>query len=276
MKLYNMSRSVDTQVLKKVICAASVVLIAGIGISCSTFRQQRGGSPELRESLKEAWLTQAPLAGPSIQARRLWIRRLTGYISDINISSRGNAVLVGTLPDYDDEDGSRKNLLHYFDGHGRERWSKVLPTAVKSQAISAHASLAVVATHEDEVLAFSESGKKLWSAHATCSPIIINSRKEVICYHDDDAEPEIAFDVFNWNGKKIRSYPIKNDILTLKVSEDEYSTALALTQGMVQVLGPDYKLKWNARVEGEIVDIDISIGRDPRLAVLYSAGIGKP
>jgi hypothetical protein len=151
-----------------------------------------------------------------------------------------------------------------------------MPTQVKSQAISRDGSLAIATTHEDQVLAFNSKGEKLWTAHATCMPFVIESRKEILCYHDDDAEPLVAFDVFNWEGKLKKSFPIKNDILALKVSKDEQTVAIALTQGNVLLLGPNYEVKWSAKVAGEIVDLDVSNGVDPKVAVLYSAGMGKP
>jgi hypothetical protein len=151
-----------------------------------------------------------------------------------------------------------------------------MPTQVKSQAISRDGSLAIATTHENQVLAFNSKGEKLWTAQATCMPFVIESRKEILCYHDDDAEPMVAFDLFGWDGKLKKSFPIKNDILALKVSADEQSVAIALTQGNVLLLGPKYDVKWSAKVAGEIVDLDVSSGADPKVAVLYSAGMGKP
>lgn len=269
-----MNRIVDIKELKKVVCAASALIFAAGFYSCSTSRQEH----KAPESQKDSWLgpvTRSDAKKP-LSIQKLWSKGLDGYITELNLAKQGNAVLVATLPDYDHEGGSRKNLLRYYDGNGRHRWSEIMPTQVKSQALSQDGSLAVATTHENQVIAYNSKGHKLWTAPGTCMPFIIESRKEILCYHDDDAEPLVAFDIFDWNGNLKKSYPIKNDILALKVSKDEQHVAIALTKGNVVVLGPDYKMEWSGTLSGEIIDLDVSSGADPRVAVVYSAGLGKP
>lgn len=273
-----MNRIVDIKELrelKKVICAASALILAAGFYSCSTSRQEQK-APEFQ---KDSWL--GPVAGSesksSASIQKQWSKGLDGYITELNLSQEGNAVLVATLPDYDHEGGSRKNLLRYFDGSGHHRWSEVMPTQVKSQALSRDGSLVIATTHEDQVIAFNSKGKKLWTAHATCMPFVIESRKEILCYHDDDAEPLVAFDLFDWNGNLKKSFPITNDILALKVAKDEKHVAIALTKGNVIVLGSDYQVEWSGTVPGEIVDLDVSNGSDPQVAVVFSGSVvGKP
>jgi hypothetical protein len=268
-----MNRIVDIKELKKVICAASALVAAVGNYSCSSTRQEQ----KAPDSRGLSWLGAVATSsqGNSLGIQKLWSRALDGYITELSLSQQGNAVLLSTLPDYDHENGAKKNLLRYFDGNGHQKWSAIMPTQVKSQAISRDGSLAIATTHEDQVMAFNSKGEKLWTAHATCMPFVIETRKEILCYHDDDAEPLVAFDVFDWGGKLKKSFPIKNDILALKVSKDEQTVAIALTQGNVLLLGPDYALKWSAKVAGEIVDLDVSNGADPKVAVLYSTGMGK-
>jgi hypothetical protein len=53
--------------------------------------------------------------------------------------------------------------------------------------------------------------------------------------------------------------------------------AIALTKGNVIVLGSDYKVEWSGTVPGEIVDLDVSNGSDPHVAVVFSGSVvGKP
>ncbi len=267
-----MNRIVEIKELKKVVCAASVLVIAGAFYACSSSPQAQKSS----DLQKDSWLGPISNSKSGLAIQKSWSRGLDGYITELSLSQQGNAILVSTLPDYDHEGGARKNLLRYFDGNGRHRWSEVMPTQVKSQALSRDGSLAIATTHEDQILAFNSKGEKLWTAHATCMPFVIESRKEILCYHDDDAEPLVAFDVFDWNGKLKRSFPIANDILALKISKDEQHVAMALTKGNVLVLGPDYEVEWAGHVTGEVVDLDVSSGPDPRLAVAYSGGMAKP
>jgi hypothetical protein len=263
--------------LKKAIRTASVLtsaLTLAVSFHSCSSAHQRQKTPDFQ---KDSWLGSVGATGSTSKLRiqKLWTRSLDGYITELSLSGQGNAVLVATLPDYDHENGSRKNLLRYFDGNGRERWHEVMPTQVKSQALSRDGALAIATTHEDQVMAFDSRGEKLWTANATCMPFVIESRKEILCYHDDDAEPLVAFDVFDWHGRLKRSFPIKNDILALKVSKDEQHVAIALTKGNVQLLGPDYAVQWSAQLPGEIVDVALTGGSDPKVSVLYSVGVGK-
>lgn len=180
------------------------------------------GSAKRAPTPTERPLTMFQLAD-SPDVHKVWSRHLDGYISDLNLSKQGNALLVATLPDFDHPGGSHKNLIHYYDAGGHERWRSVMATQVKSQAISSNGSLVLAATHEDQILAYDgkSKGKHLWTIDATCTPFIIESRHEIVCYHDDDAGPDVAFDVLDWKGNKKSSYAIKNDILTMKVAEDE-------------------------------------------------------
>jgi hypothetical protein len=269
-----MNKVVEIKEHKSIFRIASVLGLAGVaalGIySCSSVRNEKTAI----ETSQDPWL-ETDVAPNHLSPKKQWIRHLDGYITELNLSQSGNAVLVATLPDYDHSDGAKKNRLRYFDAQGHERWSQVMPTQVKSQALSRDGSLAIATTHEDQVLAFDSKGNKLWTAHATCMPFLIESRKEIVCYHDDDAEPLVAFDVFDWNGKLKRSFPIKNDILALKVSKDQQNIAIALTRGQVFLLGPDYEVRWNGNVAGEIVDIDVANGAAPQVAVLSASGLGK-
>jgi hypothetical protein len=106
--------------------------------------------------------------------------------------------------------------------------------------------------------------------------LILNRAKQIVCYHDDDAEPEIGFDVYDWKGVKISSFPIQDDILALKISEDERYLALALTQGQVLILNAsEFKVLGKAKVSGEIIDLDLSSGEVPKVAVLFSKPTGS-
>jgi hypothetical protein len=273
-KSYNMNKSVEIKELKKFNRTASVLMVATAIVACSSAHQAQRNTEVHQQG---SWLGEiAPTGkGTSLEMRKLWARHLDGYITELSLAGHGNALLVSTLPDYDHEGGAKKNLLRYFDSNGHELWHEVMPTQVKSQALSNDGSLAVATTHENQVIAYDKKGKKLWTAQSTCMPFIIESRKEIVCYHDDDAEPLVAFDVFGWDGKLKQSFPIKNDILALKVSKDEQHVALALTKGIVLLLGPDYKTEWSGKVPGEAVDLDVSNGPHPKVAVIYSEGAGK-
>lgn len=204
------------------------------------------------------------------EAHRLWSVKLSGYVSELNISEDGGALLAATIPNNDRPGGAKDARIHYFQVNGSKRqiWDRVMKTQVKAQAISSDGAFVTVVTHDDKMMALNSRGKELWAVDASCAPTILKTRQEIICYHDDDPEAEVAFDVYDWKGAKKASFPIKDDILTMKVSSDERWVVLALTHGNVLVLDSSYKQVWSRNFDSEVVDVDVSSGANPRVAVL--------
>lgn len=114
-----------------------------------------------------------------------------------------------------------------------------------------------------------------------CRAIPLDSQKKILCYHDDDARPGVAFDVFDWEGKNIFSFPVQGDVLSLKVSSDQTRILLGLTQGRVILLNVDDEFKkiWEAKLDGEIVDFAISESspenKSERIVVLTTGKKGQ-
>jgi hypothetical protein len=194
---------------------------------------------------------------------------MPGAISEFSISNQGKAVLVATNPDPDIENTAHRYLLSRYSTQGKLEWKVPLATSVKGLDFSDDATLAVVATYDNEILAFSPSGKMLWKVEGICKPIILNEARKILCYHDDDAEPHTAFDVMDWSGKVLFSYPIKEDILALKVSSDQKHIVLALIHGQVSLIDFNFQSRWMRKVDGEVIDVSVSSAENPQVAVLY-------
>lgn len=200
---------------------------------------------------------------------RLWSRRMNGAISGLSASANGKAILVATSPDADIPSNSGQYLLSWLNSQGRLNWQKKMKAPVKDQDLAGDGSFAVISNYAEELMAWNAKGKLLWITPGVCRPRIMNASKKILCYHDDDAEPMIAFDVFNWKGKKLLSYPISSDILTLKLSSDEKNLVMGQAGGSVSLLDSDFHLVWKKTVEGEIIDTAVSSGAEPQVAVLY-------
>lgn len=219
--------------------------------------------------------TAVPLSSWS----RLWTKKLNGFISDLSFSKNGEKILVATVPNYESDQGDREYLLSLFDSKGKQLWKMRNTGPVKAQALSDDGSWAVVGTYDDRLTAISWEGlgqkgfqgpRTLWSVNATCRPTILNLSKKVICYHDDDADPRVAFDVFDGSGKKLFSYPIGQDILGLKVSQNQRYFAVGLSRGQVILFDDQIRSLWQVEVPGEVVDLDISSNEgQPHVAVLF-------
>jgi hypothetical protein len=205
--------------------------------------------------------------------RPTWKTRLNGYPTDIALDSSGNELAAATIPSTDRPGGSRKNQIFWLGPQGQVRW-RIQPSApTRSLSMARDGSLLLVNSYDDEILAYTPQGKRLWSAQADCQPFALSSSHLIVCYHDDDADPSAAFDVFDWNGRKLFTRQITSDIVAFKISADEQRVAVGLVKGQVLLFGgSDFHLLAQAQVGGEIIDL-APAGSDSQLenqvAVLF-------
>ena len=241
------------------------------------------------ESAASSHALQFPTAAMPENVRELWSKKMDGRITDLNLSENGSTILVTVAPDENSAAGHR---LIAMDSGGNELWKLPLTSAVKGQTLSDDGKLAVISNYEEELFALdSQSGKLAWKTEGAgmCRPSWLGKGDTgaVLCYHDDDADPSIAFDLLDpKTGEKKFSFslenfpriqkkgakasqPLRQDILALKLSPDGQLIALGLTQGQVSVVGMDTKERWRSQVMGEIIDLSISNGPEFRLAVQY-------
>ena len=204
---------------------------------------------------------QTPLDALTTETEPLkpqWSRRMDGAISSLSVSRSGQDISVVTLPEPDIEGSSNRPFLTRLEATGKVLWKVPLHSLIREQDLSEDGSLLVVSNYEDQIMGYNKQGKLLWSVPGTCKPKILNSLHRILCYHDDDSEPKTAFDLLDWSGQKIQSYPITDDILALTVSNDEKTVLLGLTKGKVILLGTDLRLIWEKKVAGEVIDLATS------------------
>lgn len=212
---------------------------------------------------------KSPIADPT-DARRLWSSRLAGLITDLSVTRNGQGVLVATVPDAERESGQTGFHSTLLNREGKVLWDHLQNARVKSQSIAADASLAVFSTFNEKVSALDGSGKPAWETDAGCRPIVLTSRRVILCYHDDDATPGLAFEVLDWTGKRGVSRTVSGDVLALKVSQDERSIAVGATRGQVFGFDSDFQPVLKKKLPGEVVDLSVSSGTSPRIVVLSS------
>ena len=243
--------------VKKLLISALWLLSTAIalsGASCST------PPPAGREPITNQTVTtgESELSG----AHRLWARSSGGIV--IELSAAGSWVLASIIPDHDGGGLARKNQILGLSDQGRILWRKDTKTPVKSQALAQDGSLGVFSTYDDRATALNSKGKILWSVEAVCRPLPILRTRSILCFHDDDAEPEIAFEILDWKtGAKLSSFPSREDILGLKVAQDERHFAISLAGGHViafelQAGKPGFKQLWDKRFKSEVLDLSVS------------------
>jgi hypothetical protein len=257
-------------------------LVAVAGMGCAA-----GSKTSSQTSVDTSVDTAASEKLPAV-----WTQKVDGAISGLSFSKNGKAILVASSPDHDIEGSSDHYLLSRWDDQGRRLWQQKVKAPIKDQDLSEDGELAVVVNYEHEILVLDAKGNLLWQGEGTCQPHILQRIKKILCYHDDDAEPRVAYDLYDWGGRRLFSYSIEDDILALKVSEGfaseqvgsqfKQNLVFALTGGQIVLMQlqeglarggetpTDFQqILWKKAIEGEIVDLSVSQGSSPRVAVLY-------
>jgi len=201
---------------------------------------------------------------------RLWSKKMPGLITDLNVTPDGNTIVISTIPDPDQESEANGFQVSRVDsGNGNILWSYKSGAQIKAQGVASNGSLIVLSNYNEEIIGLDIDGKILWQTQGTCRPVILTPIQKIVCYHDDDAAPGTAFDVLDWSGKKLLSYPASSDILVLKSSSDEKRIAIGLTRGQVILFNEKLKVLWTKQVPGEILDLAVSSGDSPQVVVLF-------
>jgi outer membrane protein assembly factor BamB len=199
----------------------------------------------------------------------LWQEELPGPITDLALAKKSGDLVVASIPD---ADSGGKHLLTLFSKAGKKVFQIPSPFPVKSLDIADDGSRVIVSNYDGKLLSYDRAGSVSWTAEGGCRPWILNTSKKIICYHDDDTKPSFAYDAYDFDGKRVGRFPIKTDVLALKISDDEKWFAVALAGGRVLVFGNpptgDFKAEKDWKVPGEILDVSISSGEEPTLATI--------
>jgi outer membrane protein assembly factor BamB len=207
--------------------------------------------------------------------KRVWNKRVPGSLTDLAVARVSGHTLIATAPDRDAKIQTNTPILLKFDSQGKQMWQLDLPARVRSFSISSDGSFVVVTDYDSRLTAYNKFGKKLWSEDDFCQPILLEKSKRILCYHDDDSDPDTIFTVYGWNGKRLHTQKTKDDVLVLKISRDEKYIAYGSVGGKTYLLDDQFKTLWSSKVGGEIVHLMISDAPNPRVAVLYDATLKK-
>lgn len=195
----------------------------------------------------------------------LWEQKFPGPITDLALAKKSGDLVVATIPDMD---LGGKHLLTLVSKDGKKEFQINSPFPVKSLDITDDGSRIVVNNYDGKLVAYDRTGKSLWEAEGGCKPTIVNASQRIVCFHDDDTKASFAFDLYDFEGTRISRFVTRVDVLAMKVSADEKWLALAFSGGRISLLNAQFKVEKEQKVAGEVLDLGISSGEDPRLAVI--------
>lgn len=223
-------------------------------------------------------MEEHPITFPSSSqlnpAKKLWTHKVPGLLTDLNLSADGSTVLIATVPDHDSIESDANRSMYYavfYSVSGKMLSEIQMPAQIKSQTLAGDGSFGVIASYDDTLRAYDRKGQELWNAEGFCKPTILNRQKKILCFHDDDAQPELGFELFGFDGKKDGEFPIKDDALVMKVSYDEHFAIMALNHGKLIVFNKHFKPETHKTVPGEIVDVAVgNASGKPIYAALFN------
>lgn len=209
-------------------------------------------------------------------ATHLWSQKMPGFVTDLKLSKNGKFILAATVPSDEESSAPTNPFVLLFSKQGEEVWRLPLKSKIKDLEISESGEFAVMSTYDEKLSGIDQAGKVQWSYGALCKPMLLNRVKRVLCYYDDDSRPGVAYDLFDWSGKKLETYRTGREVLTLKVARDESHFLIALNRGELVRLNSEMKEVFKKTVPGEIVDAAIT-GEGPgggMIAVIYNVHPG--
>jgi hypothetical protein len=201
----------------------------------------------------------------------LWDDEFPGPITDLAIAETSGDLVAASIPDVD---AGGKHLLTLLAKNGKKTFQVPSPFPVKSLDIASDGSRVVVNNYEGKLVSYDRAGQIQWQAEGGCKPIVLNAPKKILCFHDDDTKPSFAFDLYDLEGKRTYRFPTKLDVLNLKISDDERWLAVGFAGGRILVFnlqemrGEAPKVEREHRIAGEILDLGISSGDEPKLGAI--------
>ncbi len=252
---------------KRMVSKPLLLLIPGIvcGIACS------GGCSTGRVSIPDTHELPFKQQGSTSSPKQLWSEKLEGKLTDLAVSSESGHVLTTQVLEGQGPGNTRMSLRN---SSGKILWSVQLTSPVRAQTLSPKADLLVVGNYEDELIRIDpKTGEKMWSVadSGMCRPIILEKSQQILCFHDDDAVPGVAFSVFDFKGAEKFKFKVPLDLLILKIPRDESRIVLGLVKGRIWILDRQFKKLAERQVEGEIVDLSVAEANSDSNTLEWSA-----
>ncbi len=241
---------------------------AGCSVSGCSTTTRTYGSREALPFLNSTATGPTPTTG--------WRHQLEGKLTDLSVARNSGEVLVSEVLESISENRTQVSL---FSDRGSRLWKTRLSAPVRSQAISPGGRWIVLSTYDEELIRLdARTGEVRWRVtdSGICRPIVLEKSSRVLCHHDDDGSPGVVFEVFDDRGQKLHTERSASDSLVLKVSDDDERTLIGFVKGRLLLLDADFRKLWERKLDGEIVDLDVSSPTEKGAFIEAAALVNDP
>ncbi len=206
----------------------------------------------------------------------IWEKKILGRITDLKVAHKTASILIAAVPDYDQVKTLRRPVTQLWNAQGRLVWQKVMRSRVRKLAVSDDHHWTALATYDENLRWINQKGKEVYRVPKTfCTPKFLNQKKQLFCFYDDESHAGLGYRVFDYQAKEVVRYPTEKDVIGFDFSSDESFLGVAYAQGEFEFFDSEYCRIWSSSVPGEIIDLTVSNGPRPKLAVLFQKGSKK-
>lgn len=205
-----------------------------------------------------SWNRQFAKSNQPIAVERTWTKKLQNTVTDLQVAGAPVIVLGSSLP----------GELYAWNENGDELMHRSFDLPIKTTALDPEGAFWIAQDYRGDWSFGKISGELLWKKKLRGSPKFLKTRKHIVQFHDDEPFPKLGFEVLNYEGKTIKSWPVQSDPLSLRFSADEKWMVLSQVGGKVQVFNDQYHLVHQYSVDGEILDILCTAGDKSLVYVL--------
>ena len=192
-----------------------------IPIGCTSSRE------EYKSFLKEQLPNRpATLASSHLEACLKWTKELGAHISHVHSSADGRYILLSTS-------GEKKTeaAVRLLNMNGKILWTRWIKQPIKSQSVSETGDRLAINSYDSKLKIYNPHGALLWERDHLGRPVFFNKARRLLMLNDDDADPQTAFVVYDWNGKLQATAKLedpKDEAVEIYTATDESAIAVAL------------------------------------------------
>lgn len=127
-------------------------------------------------------------------ARLIRHERLRAVVTDLAVAEKEGSIVLASRPDSDIPQSDSVARIQKFSRDGRRLWQIPTGGSVRNLAISDDGRWVVISGYDESIRVHDgRTGKLSLESSGQCRPYLISEISQLVCFHDDDADAQVAF-----------------------------------------------------------------------------------